>query len=62
VLVPYLLRLVPAEAAGGRIVGELESINSGRITTVHDVDELVALIRADQLDADSLTDRPEDLS
>jgi hypothetical protein len=49
VLVSYVLRLVPAAAADGRIVGELEAVRSGEVTTVHDITELVALIKADQL-------------
>lgn len=47
-LVPYVLRLVPSEAADGRLVGEVEAVRSGEVTTVHDVTELVALIKADQ--------------
>ncbi len=46
-LVSYVLRLVPEAAAEGRLVGELEAVLSGTVSTVHDVGELVELIRSD---------------
>ena len=58
-LASYLLRLVPSAAADGRIVGELESVLTGQIRTVHDTDELIALIRSDQ-DRPAPSDRPEE--
>jgi hypothetical protein len=48
VLISYVLRLIPGEAAEGRIVGEIESVSTGQADAVRDVAELVELIRADQ--------------
>jgi hypothetical protein len=58
VLVSYVLRLVPSQAADGRIVGELETVRSGEVSTVHDVHELVALIKADQFRVIPTSDLP----
>jgi hypothetical protein len=61
VLTSYLLRLVPSAAADGRIVGELESVLTGQIRTVHDTDELIALVRSDQHQS-TPSEPPEELS
>lgn len=51
-LVSYVLRLVSDAAAEGRLVGEVEAVLSGTVSTVHDVDELVQIIKVDQLRGD----------
>lgn len=43
-LASYVLRLVPDEAAAGRVVGEIEAVRTGQITTVRDVSDLIAVI------------------
>ena len=48
VLISFVLRLVPAAAAEGRIVGEIESVDSGRTRTIRSVEELVALVQDEQ--------------
>lgn len=52
VLISFVLRLVPAAAVEGRIVGEVESVDSGRTQTIRSVDELVALVQDEQRRAD----------
>jgi hypothetical protein len=48
VLISYVLRLIPDEAAQGRIVGEVESVSTGHAGPIRDVTELIELIRSDQ--------------
>jgi hypothetical protein len=48
VLISYVLRLIPGEAAEGRIVGEVESVSTGHAGAVRDVTELVELIKSAQ--------------
>jgi hypothetical protein len=48
VLASYVLRLVPSAAARGEIVGEVESVATGTVSTVRDVAGLLALVTAEQ--------------
>ena len=66
-LASYLLRVVPAEAAEGHVVGELEVIASGEVHTVRSVADLVDVLRGAPLhtalfDIPTATDLPEALA
>ncbi|WP_310961879.1 hypothetical protein [Nocardioides terrisoli] len=47
-LVSYVLRLVASEAAQGRLVGEVEDVQSGEIRVIRGAGELAAVVRASQ--------------
>jgi hypothetical protein len=49
VLASYVLRVVPAAAAEGRLVGEVESVASGESRTIRDIADLVAFVAVEQL-------------
>ena len=40
-----VLRLLAEEVAAGRLVGQVEEVRTGEVTTVHDAAELLALLR-----------------
>jgi hypothetical protein len=44
-LISVLLRLDPTAAAEGRLVGRAELVESGRTLLVHDLEELLELVR-----------------
>ena len=40
----YVLRLLPAELAGGRVVGQVEDVASGGMTSIRSAEDLVGFL------------------
>ena len=45
----YVLRLIPAELAGGRVVGQVEDVASGGTTYIRSAEELVGFLAGQQM-------------
>ncbi|HEX5268587.1 MAG TPA: hypothetical protein VFW24_17615 [Acidimicrobiales bacterium] len=52
-LVSYVLRLVPDQLSGGRLVGEVEAVNTGERRAIHGADELLGFCTESYREAQS---------